>query len=69
MSAGDGGAAKCERCDGCGKIASSEEGEPWTAWTSMPVNSAIALVMGLVYPVDCPKCHGSGKDSERGRGG
>ena len=47
---------KCKRCNGCGQIASTEDGEPWTEWTSLPVNSAIALVMGLVYPLPCPEC-------------
>jgi hypothetical protein len=51
---------KCERCAGCGKIADSEDGEPWTSWTSLPLNASLAVVMGIVKPIDCPKCGGKG---------
>lgn len=52
---------KCERCDGCGRIADSEDGEPWTAWTSLPLHSSAAVLAGLVKPIPCPKCGGSGQ--------
>lgn len=51
---------KCERCDGCGKIANSDDGEPWTVWTSLPLHSATAVLMGLVRPIQCPGCNGKG---------
>jgi RecJ-like exonuclease len=51
---------ECTRCDGCGQIANSDDGEPWTAWTSLPAASAIAIRMGLVAPIPCPDCDGSG---------
>lgn len=47
---------KCHRCDGCGLIASSERGEPWTAWTSLPLHSSAAVLMGVVRPIPCPAC-------------
>lgn len=59
MSADDG----CERCDGCGKIADSDEGEPWTAWENLPPGSDLAVQMGLVKPITCPKCGGTGEAS------
>ena len=49
---------ECERCDGCGQIADSDEGEPWTAWTSLPPGSDLAVRMGLVKPIPCPDCTG-----------
>lgn len=52
MSAGPG----CARCDGCGLIANTEEGEPWTSWTSLPVESQVAVRLGLVAPIPCPVC-------------
>ena len=52
--------ARCPRCEGCGKLADTEDREPWTDWTSLPVASATALLMGLVKPVDCDECQGSG---------
>lgn len=48
----------CERCDGCGKVADSADQEPWTAWTSLPLNAGV--VLGLVRPIDCPACAGWG---------
>ncbi len=50
---------KCLKCDGCGKVADTEEQEPWTAWTSIPLQSSMAVLMGLVKPITCPKCDGS----------
>lgn len=52
---------KCGRCDGCGRLANTEDREPWTAWTSLPVDSAIAVVMGLVRPEPCDACGGTGE--------
>jgi hypothetical protein len=51
---------QCQRCDGCGKVADSDDGEPWTAWMKLPVGSAAAVIAGLVKPVDCPDCSGTG---------
>lgn len=51
---------KCGRCDGCGKIADSDDGEPWTAWTSLPLHSSVAVLLGIVKPIPCPKCDGAG---------
>lgn len=50
----------CPQCEECGKIANSEEGEPWTVWLKMPLGSAQAVVLGLVKPIECPGCGGSG---------
>lgn len=51
----------CPQCDGCGRIANTEEGEPWKYWAELPVKSAIAVVAGIVRPVECPRCKGTGK--------
>jgi hypothetical protein len=51
---------KCEGCDGCGKIANDEDGTPWSAWTSLPLHSAAAVVAGIVKPITCPGCNGTG---------
>lgn len=52
---------KCLRCNGCGRIANSDDGEPWTMWETLPVKSAAAVIMGLVRPIPCPACNGTGK--------
>ena len=51
----------CPRCDGCGQIANSDDGEPWTYWMDLPVKSALAVTLGLVRPVTCPACDGEGQ--------
>ncbi len=51
---------KCLRCEGCGKIADDEDGSPWTAWESLPPGSDLAVRAGIVKPLVCPRCFGSG---------
>lgn len=53
--------AECNRCDGCGSIASGEEGAPWSRWTSLPSESQLAIRMGVVWPIPCPDCNGTGR--------
>lgn len=52
---------KCNRCDGCGQVANTEEQEPWTAWSSLPPGSDMAVRLGLVAPWECVECEGSGQ--------
>ena len=53
--------AKCKRCEGCGKIADDDEGTPWHYWKSLPLMSAGAVLAGIVKPLPCPECDGSGR--------
>ncbi len=57
----------CPRCDGCGQIANSAQGEPWTQWLALPASSRLAITLGLVKPLECPDCQGTGKHEERER--
>lgn len=50
----------CPRCKGCGQLANSDSGEPWTDWLKLPLESALAVFIGLVRPVTCPACGGTG---------
>jgi len=52
---------KCERCNGCGQVADSETGEPWSYWEELPPGSDIAVRMGIVKPKSCPVCDGKGR--------
>lgn len=52
---------RCTRCDGCGKIANTDDGEPWSVWLDLPVGSAAAILLGIVRPLTCPACGGTGK--------
>ena len=51
---------KCETCDGCGKVANTDDQEPWTDWLALPLQSQGAMVLGLVKPIPCPDCDGDG---------
>lgn len=50
----------CRRCDGCGRVANSEDAEPWSEWEALPPGSDLAVQMGVVRPVTCLDCNGSG---------
>lgn len=52
---------KCSRCDGCGQIANNADGDPWTAWSELPPGSDLSVRLGLVKPISCPSCGGTGK--------
>jgi len=51
----------CTACAGCGQVANSEDREPWTFWLDLPLKSAAAVALGLVRPVPCDGCGGSGQ--------
>ena len=55
---------RCERCDGCDKIANDEDGTPWTTWENIPENSRAAVIIGIIGPEPCPDCGGTGKREE-----
>lgn len=52
----------CKRCLGWKQIADSENGESWKLWAELPVPSNLAVVIGLVKPIACPRCYGSGRE-------
>jgi hypothetical protein len=54
------GSGPCARCAGCGKIANSDQGEPWSDWERLPPGSDLAVRMGVIEPLRCPSCEGSG---------
>lgn len=52
---------KCGACAGCGQIANDDEGTPWQYWADLAPPSNLAVVIGIVRPLPCPSCGGSGK--------
>jgi hypothetical protein len=54
----------CEKCDGCGQVANSDDQEPWTAWLKLPLESSLAVLVGLVKPIECPTCKGTGQSTQ-----
>lgn len=55
---------KCQTCDGCGKIANDDDRSPWTHWERLPPGSDVAVRLGMVRPMTCPDCDGSGNKPE-----
>ncbi len=51
--------AKCTKCNGEGRVADSDDQEPWSDWENLPPGSDLAVQMGLVKPIPCPECGGS----------
>ena len=48
--------APCPTCEGCGQIADTPTGEPWTAWANLPPGTDLAVRLGTVKPIPCPGC-------------
>lgn len=62
----------CPKCDGCGRVANTDDEESWSQWASLPPGSNAAVVAGIVKPKLCDTCGGSGvlknlSDPERKR--
>jgi hypothetical protein len=55
----------CLRCLGDGRIANTDDGEAWKYWLELPLQSAVAVTMGLVRPIPCPECGGTGQIAVR----
>jgi DnaJ-class molecular chaperone len=56
---------ECQRCLGGGRIANSEAGEAWKYWQELPPGSDLAVRLGIVFPIDCPACNGTGRRQSR----
>lgn len=50
----------CVQCLGWKRVANTDDGESWKYWAELPAQSAIAVSMGLVKPIECPHCKGTG---------
>ena len=58
---------KCWNCEGCGRIANDEEGNPWTYWEKLPEESKAAVRFGIIKPVTCDQCNGTGEVEDHGK--
>jgi hypothetical protein len=34
---------------------------PWTHWQELPTAASFAIRLGLIFPIECPECGGTGK--------
>ena len=53
------GVDACQQCLGWKRIA-DPGGESWKYWDELPERSKIAVRIGLVEPILCPRCKGTG---------
>lgn len=47
---------RCPKCEGCGQVADNQERTAWARWLDEPHLPE----SGLVQPMPCPKCFGTG---------
>lgn len=55
------GEAFCGRCEGCGRIANMEPMLPWTHYMKTGMDRAGPATFGVLRPVPCPECQGTGR--------
>lgn len=55
------GADACGRCLGW-KMVDNGEMQSWKHWAELPQRSAVAIQLGLVRPIECPDCKGTGRE-------
>ena len=56
----------CDVCNGEGNTDNNEdlaERGPWSYWAKLPVQSALAVIVGLVKPTKCYACNGTGEET------
>ena len=55
------GADVCVQCLGWKRVDNGEF-QSWKYWAELPPQSRVAITMGIVKPVVCPRCNGTGKE-------
>lgn len=54
----------CKKCLGWKRIANDDEQTPWKYWAELPPPSNLAVQLGVVVPIECPHCQGSGVEPQ-----
>jgi DnaJ-class molecular chaperone len=49
----------CKKCLGWKRV-DDGEGISWKYWAELPAHSALAISLGIVKPIECPRCKGTG---------
>jgi hypothetical protein len=58
------GTGRCPKCLGDGRVAGgTDDLDPWPIWAALPPGSDLFVQLGMVYPVTCPQCGGTGEPS------
>jgi hypothetical protein len=54
------GPGPCQKCLGWKHIANDDEQSSWKHWAELPPPENLAVQLGIVFPIECPRCQGSG---------
>ena len=54
----------CKQCLGWGKVANSDDQESWKYWAELKPPENLAIQLGVVKPIQCPRCNGTGIEPE-----
>lgn len=52
----------CPQCLGWKRIANDDDQSSWKYWAELLLPANIGVQLGIVYPIMCPKCLGTGRD-------
>lgn len=50
----------CQKCLGWKHIANDDAQTSWKHWAELPPPENLAVQLGMVFPIVCPRCKGSG---------
>lgn len=53
----------CQRCLGWKRVDDGEK-QSWKYWAELPAQSRVAIDLGMVKPITCPDCNGTGIEPE-----
>jgi len=62
------GEGACTLCEGWKRVDNGDDPVSWKDWEGLPYANALAIRLGIVKPIRCPRCNGTGKepnDNER----
>jgi DnaJ-class molecular chaperone len=54
----------CQQCLGWKRVDDGEQ-LSWKYWAELPAQSRIAIELGFIKPVKCPRCNGLGKEPKK----
>jgi hypothetical protein len=60
---------KCTGCLGWKRVNNGDEGISWKYWAEIPAPSNIAVQLGIVRAIECPRCRGTGVEPKLNNGG
>ena len=56
----------CQQCLGWKRIDDGSEGTSWKHWAELSAPANLAVQLGVVKPIECPRCAGTGREPNAG---